>query len=173
MILVPLCVEFVSTFVGEDAFVNKGFLGCGLAKPHTLAGMPIGGGEVILGLSQGDKEQADVDLEISKERGVKKPPCLGALGFGGFVTRWLEWIGAGGGEQIRVTGDGQIEGDCTRELGSEDGKGRATLLCKVVLWGSWKWGSPPVFECGAFLWLVAHPLLLKLLLLLLLPFKLV
>lgn len=48
MILGPLCVEFVSTFVGEDAFVNEGFLGCELAKPHTLAGMPIGGGEVIL-----------------------------------------------------------------------------------------------------------------------------
>lgn len=132
MILVPFGVEFVSTFVGEHAFINEGFLGCGLAKPHTLVGMPIGGGEVILGLSQGDIEQADIDLEMSKDRGVKKPPCLGALGFGGFVTRLLEWFGAGGGEQIREIGDGQIEGDCTRELGSEDGKGRATLLCKVV-----------------------------------------
>lgn len=88
-ILVPICVVFASAVVGEDGFVNMGFQGCGLAKPHTHVGMPIGGGEMILGLSQGDSEQTDEDLDSSKQRGVKKPapPCLGVRGLGGFVTK--------------------------------------------------------------------------------------
>lgn len=89
MILIPLDIEFDSAFVGEDGFVKEGFFGFGLARPKTLVGMPIGGGEVILGLPQGDSEHTDDDLDSSRQRGVKKPapPCLGVLGLGGFVTK--------------------------------------------------------------------------------------
>ena len=67
---------------------------------HTFVGIPIGGGEVTLGLGHGDKEQADVVLENSKQRGVKglATLCLGVRGLGGLVVNGLVLIGIRGGE---------------------------------------------------------------------------
>lgn len=99
---------------------------------HIFVGMPIGGGEVTLGLALGDKEQADVVLENSKHRGAKglAPPCLGVRGLGGLLTNGPELLCTSGGEQIRVKSDGvgEGEGDCTREFGSDERNGLAILL---------------------------------------------
>ena len=94
--------------------------------PHTLAGTPIGGGEFIRGLvTLGPVVQlAEEALGSSKvrPRGLKE---LDLLLLGGLLASGAVWWG-GGGEQIRLNGDG--EGDWTRELGSEEENGLATLL---------------------------------------------
>lgn len=109
---------------------------------HMFVGMPIGGGEVTLGLAHGDKKQDEVVCESSKDKGVKglAPPCLGVLGLGGLVITGPALLGTSGGEQIRVIrhGEGEAEGDCTRELGSEDRNGRAILLWEVPRCSSWE-----------------------------------
>lgn len=128
LILEPLEEELASALVGEEGVTADGFLGWGFAMHLMLVGIPIGGGDVTLGLGHGDAEQAEVVLENSKHRGVKglAPPCLGVLGLGGLEIKGVVLLRTRGGEQIRVKGED--EGDCTREFGAEDRNGRAILL---------------------------------------------
>lgn len=73
---------------------------------QMFVGMPIGGGEVTLGLAHGDKQDEFV-CESSKDKGIKglAPPCLEVRGFGGLVINGPALLWTSGGEQIRVIKD--------------------------------------------------------------------